>query len=70
MWKNARNAFYKTRAPRNSCLKGNIYHRKSALAETVKIMYSLGSKSGKHQKCFLKTGAVRKSCSKGNIDRS
>ena len=37
MWKNIRNAFYKTRSARNSCSKGNIDRSKSALALTDKI---------------------------------
>ena len=53
MWKNTRNVFYKTRAVRNTCSKGNIDRSKCALAVTHKIyVYFLRSKCGKTPEMF------------------
>ena len=44
MWKSTRNDFYKARAVRNTCSKGNIYRSQGALAATDKIyLYRLGN---------------------------
>ena len=48
MWKNTRKVFYKMRAARNNCSKGNIDRSKCALAATHNIyVYILRSKCGK-----------------------
>ena len=53
MWKNTRNVFYKTRAVRNTCSKGNIDRSKCALAVTHKVyVYIRRSKCGKTPEMF------------------
>ena len=53
MWKNTRNVFYKMRAVRNTCSKGNIDHSKCALGEAHKIhVYILRSKCVKTPEMF------------------
>ena len=53
MWKNTRNVFYKTRAVRNTCLKGNIDRSKCALGATDKIyVHILRSKCRKTPEMF------------------
>ena len=72
MWKSTRNVFYKTRAIRNTCSKGNIDRSKCVLAATGKVyVYILRSKCEKDTRnVFYKTRAARSTGSKGNVDRS
>ena len=53
MWKNTRNVFYKMRAVRNTCSKGNIDRSKCALGAAHKIyVYILRSKCVKTPEMF------------------
>ena len=71
MWKNTRNAFYKTRAARIILAqKEQLIVARVRWQKQTRCVYILRSKCEKNTRnAFYKTRAAPNSCSKGNIDR-